>query len=606
MNMFLSMQKVKSKNQGNGETKQDDIMVHSPTQLPQKTDESNALTQKGTFQNFNNNARFKSTKAVGDHNDPASKEESTNDHLNAADKWEKRPKKQPKNRIKKLKMKGLLPGKKETTNSKMRKQRSYSEDNLDHFSKNSDKAKDTSDSSSNTFERKKSLKPKRSASEDDINHVSKGKVKKTSCSLEGGSSFDTELVCTDTNSATYNESSDAYEHSDSMSLNLSRRSLIDSNLNRGRSSSCPTRKDDSAEKYRKPTKPKIVKRDSWFLIRKQKLKDESPNILKEESIPEEQKGNDLERDFDSKKRNSEQIDTEVSESDIRNERLKPKDKTKSDIKTSENKPTLLTITNQSRSEIDPLWEVNESANNNNAQTKPASGEFEESNRCQKFKARSTRIQKTMPDVECSSTGAINNECLDVATNSRSTEDLNEPNQGDSVVQNLEEEVVEFNSPLPVNNERSDPATNCLQCTEKHADLNQNHPKDQISDEDEFFANQKFQNDIKFIDAEAKRSLRSQEYLKRARKRYLIPPIDCHKPISVLKRIARFGEIVQTTPLNHENSEKKGEDVTGKKYFGEVNISNHEKKKTIRISKSDSKSGNGKIIRISKSNSKFET
>ena len=605
MNMFLSMQKVKSKNQGNDETKQDDITVHSPTQLPQKTDESNALTQKGTFQNFNNNARFKSTKAVDDHNDPAFKEESTNDNLTATDKWEKRPKKQPKNRIKKLTMKGLLPGKKETTNSKMRKQKSSSEDNLDHFSKYNDKASDTSDSSSNTFERKKSLKPKRSASEDNINYVSKGKVEKTSCSLNGGSSFDTELVCTDSSSATYNESSDTYEHSDSTSLNLSRRSLIDSNLNRCRSSSCSTRKDDSAEKYRKLTKPKIVKRDSWFLIRKQKLKDEWPNILKEESIPKEQRGKDLERDFDSKKRNSEQIDTEVSESNKRNERLKPKDKTKSDIKTSENKPTLLTITNQSRSEIDSLWEVNESANNNNAQTKPASGQFEGSNQCQNFKAQNTQIQKAMPDVECSSNVATNNECLDVATNSRSTEELNEPNQGDSVVQDLEEEVVEFNSPLPVNNERSDPATN-LQCTEKYTDLTQNYSKHQISDEDEFFANQKFQNDIKFIDAEAKRSLRSQEYLERARKRYLIPPIDCHKPISVLKRIARFGEIVQTTPLNHENSEKKGEDVTGKKYFAEVNISNHEKKKTIRISKSDSKSGNGKIIRISKSNSKFET
>ena len=583
MNMFLSMQKVKSKHQGNGETKQDDIMVHSPTQLPQETDESNALTQKGAFQNFNNNARFKSTKAVDDHNDPAFKEESTNDNLNATDRWEKQPKKQPKNRTKKLKMKGLLPGKKKTTNSKMQKHKSSSEDNLDHFSKCNHKANDTSDSSSNTFERKKSLKPKRSASEDNINHVSKGKVEKTSYSLEGGSSFDTELVCTDSCSATY--------------------SYIDSNLNRCRSSSCPTRKDDSAEKHRKPTKPKIVKRDSWFLIKKQKLKDESPNILKEESIPKEQKRNDLERDFDSKKQNSEQIDAEVSESNTRNERLKPKDKTKSDIKTSENKPTLLTITNQSQSEIDSLWEVNESANNNNAQTKPASGQFEESNRCQNFKAQNT--QKVMPDVECSSKVAINNECLDVATNSRFTEELNELNQGDSVVQSLEEEVVEFNSPLPVNNERSDPATN-LQCAEKYTDLNQNYSKDQISDEDEFFANQKFQNDIKFIDDEAKRSLRSQEYLERARKRYLIPPIDCHKPISVLKRLARFGEIVQTTPLNHENSEKKGEDVTGKKYFAEVNISNHEKKKTIRISKSDSKSGNGKVIRISKSNSKFET
>ena len=77
--------------------------------------------------------------------------------------------------------------------------------------------------------------------------------------------------------------------------------------------------------------------------------------------------------------------------------------------------------------------MNESANSNYAETKPASGQFEESNRCQRFRARSTQIQKTMPDVECSSTLAINNARIDIATYFRTTEKRIEPNQGDSVI-----------------------------------------------------------------------------------------------------------------------------------------------------------------------------
>lgn len=657
MNTFLSMQQGKSESQENCGTKQDDVAVQT-TKLPHVTAESNVLTQKDTFQDTNNNdARLKSgksEKAVNDLNneDPVINEELRSGKLNRTGKCEKSTKGELKKRTKTLRIKELILGKRETTSSKIRKERSYSENDLHHFSRYDGKANDNekhtsfdkfrkemnnSDSSSNTLERMENLKPKRSASKDNLDYVSKAKVP--------------------------------------------RQTWIQVNLNRDRSSSCPTSKDGSVGKDSKHTRRKVVKRDSWFLIRKQKMEGESPHILEKELILKEQEGNDMEKDLDSEKqfgeitqttsgsnenpekngrdvpgktcsdpkfknqktirisksdskfanpqtirisksdskfenqsknskqkiqdepsenleeishlkglekkngqseKNSEsqlkntktkhphqvledsksslenknksttqqteslsdlkletfnsddpqskkEIDTEASELNERNESLRPKENTETDIETSKDRPTLLTIANQLVSEKynsklstwPSVGTVNESRNRNRAQTKPVCGHSEESHQCQKINELAndtmwtpcTHIEETTPvDAECSPPLVVNNENLDLATKSQCTKEYTKSTQGDS--------------------------------------------NDQNSDEDEFLANQKFENDIRFIDAEAKRSLRSEEYLERARKRCLTEPKSSNTPTLVLKGMALFSSNlaggVFTVPLHLSN------------------------------------------------------
>ena len=671
MNMFLSMQKEKSGSQGNRGTKQDDTAVHTATEMPHTIAESNVLTQKDGFRDSNNNdVKLKSKNDLNDE-DPVIKEELTSGKVNTTEKSEKRTAGELKKRTKTLRMKGLIPGKKKNISSETRKERSYSENNLEFFSRCDGKANDdkhisfdkfkkdmsNSDSCSNTLERKKNWKPKQSASEDNLDYVSKHKVDRTS--LERDSSFDTESYCSDPSFTTYDNGTDTHVYSDTNS-NLPRKTWIDGKLNRDRSSSCPISTDGLVRKDSKYTRRKVVKRDSWFLTRKQKMKKESPHIV-EESILKEQEGNHLERGhnpekpfgeitettshsnensekkgrdvtgkkcsdskfhnqktirisksnskfanpktikisksdskFENKSKNSKQdessenlekisilknletrsgesgqnseselkinqtkhpqqvredsksclenkekstakqtksqsdlklekfntdeqqsrmeIDTQASDLEKRNEILKPKDNTENDVETSKDRPTLLTIANQLAAERDDsklstcssVGAMNKSANSNRTRTRPVFSEVKESHECQKLndfpddtkQTLCTQIQETTPvNVESSPTLAVNNERLYAVTKSQRAEKCTQPNQGD------------FN--------------------------------DQNSDDDKFLANQKFQNDIRFIDAEAKRSLRSKEYLERARKRCLTEPKSCHKPTLVLKGMATF-------------------------------------------------------------------
>ena len=665
MNMFLSMQKEKSGSQGNRGTKQVDTAVHTATEMPHTIAESNVLTQKDGFRDSNNNdVRLKSKNDLNNE-DPVIKEELTSGKLNTTEKSENAG--ELKKRTKKLRMKGLIPAKKKNISSEIRKERSYSENNLEFFSRCDGKANDdkrisfdkfkkdmsNSDFCSNTLERKKNWKSKQSTSEDNLDYVSKHKVETTS--LERDS--DTESDCSDPSFTTY-DNSDTHVYSDTNST-LPRKTWIDGSLNRDRSSSCPISTDGPVRKDSKYTRRKVVKRDSWFLTRKQKMKKESPHIV-EESILKEQEGNDLERGhnpdkpfgeitettshsnensekkgrdvgkkcsdskfhnqktirisksnskfanpktigisksdskFENKSKNSKQdessenlekisilknletrsgesgqnseselminqtkhpqqvlgdsksclenkekstakqtksqsdlklekfnideqqsrmeIDTQVSDLKERNEILKLKDNTENDVETSKDRPTLLTIANQLAAERDDsklstcpsVGAMNKSANSNRTRTRPVFSEVKESHECQKLndlpddtkQTLCTQIQETTPvNVESSPTLAVNNERLDVVTKSQRAEKCTQPNQGD------------FN--------------------------------DQNSDDDEFLANQKFQNDIRFIDAEAKRSLRSEEYLEKARKRCLTEPKSCHKPTLVLKEMAAF-------------------------------------------------------------------
>ncbi len=122
--------------------------------------------------------------------------------------------------------------------------------------------------------------------------------------------------------------------------------------------------------------------------------------------------------------------------------------------------------------------------------------------------------------------------------------------------------MEINPPLPENNERPEVTKN-PQCNEKtkpsesvqgsmtnrttgsqeHLEIvrkNEKHTKNktnqirndsvngesQNTGEAELLVDKKFQNDLRFIDRETKRSLRSGEYLEKARKRYHPKPYNC--------------------------------------------------------------------------------
>ena len=542
--------------------------------------------------------------------------------------------------------KGRIPGKKENTGSEIRKERSYSEDNLNYSSTTDCKIKNyeehsplgrfrsrmgmTSSISSPKFV---SERRKRSKSENNLDYFSKFEVEKTSrdeCSSLEDLGSELECSSTDSNSTTYKYSSDTHVYSDN-DLNLPRRVSMDGNLTRDRSFSC-AREGNPLQEDIKPKKErqKLVKRDSWFLTRKQKMKDEweknsnpkerrigsndkeegtdsgrqlrnrgevnqtkssveeglksglmfenqnkdskqklerkPSSEMDERSKPNDEQNKKMESGVNAKnplkislrKRQSDEINedsTSGSELDHRSKNSKPRERKKTDVPSSKDKKTLLTISasrSGSEREEDSGLSTGTSIDTVNGLRNDGS--------TWNIVENDSEGKNTIPEAKSKQVSSQVEECgaITKAKNVSNSKELLVGNQA----QKTAPVYVEINPPLPENNERPE-VTKDPQCNEKtkpsesvqgsmtnrttgsqeHLEIvrkNEKHTKNktnqirndsvngesQNTGEAELLVDKKFQNDLRFIDRETKRSLRSGEYLERARKRYHPKPYNC--------------------------------------------------------------------------------
>jgi hypothetical protein len=335
-------------------------------------------------------------------------------------------------------------------------------------------------SSSPKHEREKRRGPKRSESESSLDYFSKFEVQKTGKkdkrrSLEDLSS-DTECSSTESSSTT---SKDQLYSDNNLDLPKPKRVSKDSGLTRERSVSCSTEgghfRDDLKEKT--GVRPAVVKRDSWFLI-KQKMKVETSE--EKSNVNEGREENDQQENIDSKR----QFRGETSQG-----------KPLTDVPASKDKTTLLTMASQSESEKEDSG-------------LSSSASFDTKNPPRGCASAQINSEREIPGNEPKPVAAIvedpkNTKIPDVKT-------LTEDNKVEETT------PVEINPPLPKHTVEAEPKKK-----DKSFENKENLPRksDTKPDENEDLIEKEFQNDIKFIHWEAKRSLRSEEYLQRARKRY---------------------------------------------------------------------------------------
>ena len=539
--------------------------------------------------------------------DPAFKEELTSAKLGATHKSQKPAisKEEWKKRIKKLKMKGLIPRKKENSS---RKERSYSENNLNDlpipdckvttyeqhssFDRFRSKMKmNSSNSSSNNskLEKERRRGRKRSTSVGSLDSFSKLEVEKTGkrddCSTVEDLSCDDEAECSstsmDSSSTTQKDSSDAHFYSDN-DLDLPRRVSLDGSLRRDRSFSAGPEGGSGRlgeDLKHKKERPKVMKRDSWFLIRKQQMKDESAEIsnLKEGNVKEKGRkvmegndkggGSDLEKqlkirgtitqrkscDNDSERRRGkitqmkssvEEVSTSGSELENRNKSSKQKAESESSPKLDErsnpkdgqnrmkesgiNSESQLKMTQRktysdqvkedstSGSELDNGNKILKAKDHKNEQTLLAISNQSGSEKEDSGLSTCASVETvSVPGNEQSSSNIVEN------TNKAEHLDVN-----DSVKQSEINRTIENQENFKITS-KNEEHTKRKKTRSDSIDGNNSH-------EDECLVDKKFLNDLWFIDAETKRSLRSEEYLEKARKRYVHKRNSCLETNFALK------------------------------------------------------------------------
>ena len=602
MNVFLGKKRLE--NQSVHESEQEDTTVKHPQELRHANDDCIKEEQQKPM--------------PGSEKGPNIKDEITSTKLDTTYKNKKQPssKDELKKRIKKLKMKGLIPKKKDKS-SVIRKERSYSENNLNYLPRTDIKVKNYEQHS--TFDKENDKKDKRkgrkrSESQGSLDYFGKYEVqrteKKDKCVSMGDLSSDTdhEGASTDSSSTLNN---DPY-YSDN-NLDLPKRIAVDSILRRKRSSTCPTEDGHVEEDLkRKSERPTIVKRDSWFLTKKHKTKvelrkeksslneeqkvidrnDQHENIdterqfregisqkkmsgkisrdtiekksslevqilsdvqedakagsklenqsknekltveskpgpkLENESKPKDGQNEEREDDISSenqiinkqRKQHSEQVkedSTSGSELDHKKKSSELKDHEKTDIPAPKSRITLLTIANQSESEKEDSGLSSSTSYDTinhpgNEGCGPIASNIVQNN-----------TEKKIPEEQPKPISGDVKECRAIAeepktTKIQETKELKEVNeekttQVDEVTTPSQDSVKEEQKMMNQSNENKENFTSKTELCSTS------------SDESEDLINKKIQNDIKFIDWETKRSLRSKEYLERARKRYRPKP-----------------------------------------------------------------------------------
>ncbi|CAB3981739.1 Hypothetical predicted protein [Paramuricea clavata] len=565
-------------------TEQDIIVVDRPAEIQDSNNNVRRVREENTIP--------ENPVVELNERDPITKEELTSAKLGATHKNQKPAisKEEWKKRMKKLKMKGLIPRKKENSS---RKERSYSESNLNDlpmtdckvttyeqhssFDRFRSKMKmNSSNSSSNNskLEKERRRGRKRSTSECSLDSFSRLEVEKTGkrddCSSVEYLSCDDEGECSstsmDSSSTTHKDSSDAHFYSDN-DLDFPGRVSLDGSLRRDRSFSTGPKGGSGRigeDLKHKKERPKVVKRDSWFLTRKQQMKGESEkrSNLKEGNVKDERKviegndkggGIDLEKQFkirgtitqrkscdnDSERRRGkitqkkssvEEASTSGSELENRNksskqkaesessaeldERSNPKDGQNRKNESGINSESQLKMTQRktysdqvkedstSGSELDNGNKILKAKDHKNEQTLLAISSQSGSEKEDSGLSTCASVETVgVPGNEQSSSNIVEN------TNKAEHLDVN-----DSVKQSETNRTIENQENFKITSKNEEHTKRKKSRTDS-IDGNNSH-------ENECLADKKFLNDLWFIDAETKRSLRSEEYLQKARKRYV--------------------------------------------------------------------------------------
>ena len=513
--------------------KQGEMTEDHPTEVQHKTDEDraqNVLHNREQVANQNSVFEVKQGDLEIEKKTMNTKENTTQRSHKIISK------KDLKKRIKKLREKGLIRRK---DKSKTKNKKLDCNEKLLSFEK---QQMNTSNRSMARTERRK-----RSSSEDNLDYFSRFEVNdaevRDRCRSMDDSNFRTEHIfpSMDSSSVPSQTSSDPQYFSDN-NFDIPKRVLQDGESKRERSSSCPSQRERKYTKEdlkHKKERPKFVKRDSWFLMaRKQKIEQGSFQKLDEQ-------GNQEVRD----KKNGDSHSEKQSTVEGKITQRKPFERQPNEIEKgepfmkaqnglisnsiAENRSKCLEeekiVSNSSPKSDAELesGESNEHNENRSSQSTEYSKDDIANNTFTLLEIANQCKSKKKDAVLSKNASKITNEKTSPA-DTKTTPLLGENNEHEHVITDVKctentevfvpETMQETETGITGSQEKFEFTSRYDGLVQNQTNLTNSDFLDS-EDSDELLVVTKFLNDLSFIEEVAKKSLRSKEYLEKARKRY---------------------------------------------------------------------------------------